>query len=271
VSDVLIAADRNAIWIAIGMAAMVLALEQRLPRPAGAKSPLRRWSVTALIAAFGVGLATLAQPLAMDVARAANALFGLPQLAQMSLPAWLLIVIALLLIDLVAYATHLAFHQVPYLWRLHKLHHADQEIDATTGFFHHPLESVATLLLQLTVLAVLGVPLLVIIAYNLMMHIWNPITHTALPFPAPLERTLGVLLVTPRMHRLHHSVRMDESNSNFGMLFSLWDRLFGTYRAPTEEPIRFGLAEDRIGPPQVWRALAAPFIRPRPPGPPADA
>lgn len=181
---------------------------------------------------------------------------GFPPLVKLGMPAWLLIIVSFLLIDLVAYLQHAGFHAVPALWRMHRVHHSDPLLDASTGVRHHPLESLIGAFMQLTLFAVLGLPILVILAYGAVMTVWQFFTHSNLSLPEPLDRLARGLVVTPGMHVVHHSVRMDEGNSNFGMVLSIWDRLFGTYRRRSaQERSTMDLGLQGRAEPQGFRAL----------------
>ena len=189
-----------------------------------------RWLVNLVLYGLGFGAALLVSPSILGFAGWLQKSLNFPPLVGMGLPDWLLVLSTFLLVDLVAYLTHAAFHGHPLLWRIHSVHHADTFMDATTGVRHHPVEAVVTTALQLSLFAILGLPLLVLVAYGAVAGVWQFFSHSNLRLPEGLDRPVRLLLVTPGMHRVHHSVRMEEGNSNFGMVLSVWDRLFGTYR-----------------------------------------
>jgi sterol desaturase/sphingolipid hydroxylase (fatty acid hydroxylase superfamily) len=123
------------------------------------------------------------------------------------------------------------FHAVPALWRLHRMHHADLDIDVTTGARFHPIEIVLSLLIKFAAIAALGIPPAAVVLFEVLLNATSMFNHSNVRIPLALEPALRWLVVTPDMHRVHHSIERDETNSNFGFNLSLWDRLFGTYRA----------------------------------------
>jgi sterol desaturase/sphingolipid hydroxylase (fatty acid hydroxylase superfamily) len=219
------------------MAFVALAgVESLFPLGAERRPRGRRWFANAALFLIGFGVVFAASPLILKGAVGLQAALHFPPLTELGLPAWLLVVVSFLLIDLLAYLSHALFHGAPWLWRLHRAHHSDVVVDASTGVRHHPVETLANAAFQLMVFAILGVPMLVILAYGLIATLWQFVTHAEVRLPEPIDRALRLVVVTPGMHRVHHSVRMDEGNSNFGMVLSIWDRLFGTYRRrPAEE------------------------------------
>ena len=152
-------------------------------------------------------------------------------LHQADAPASIAVVTGIVLLDLAIYVQHAVFHAVPALWRLHRMHHADLDIDVTTGARFHPVEIVLSLLIKFAVIAALGVPPLAVVLFEVLLNATSMFNHSNVLIPAALEPALRWLLVTPDMHRVHHSIERDETDSNFGFNLSLWDRLFGTYRA----------------------------------------
>ncbi|MEK7322725.1 MAG: sterol desaturase family protein [Pseudomonadota bacterium] len=146
-------------------------------------------------------------------------------------PSWLAIVICVVVLDFAIYLQHVMFHAVPLLWRLHRVHHADLDFDVTTGLRFHPFEIVLSTLIKFAVIAVLGPPLIAVMIFEVLLNAGAMFTHGNVRLPLGLDRLLRALVVTPDMHRVHHSVEEQETNSNFGFNLSLWDRLFGTYRA----------------------------------------
>jgi sterol desaturase/sphingolipid hydroxylase (fatty acid hydroxylase superfamily) len=148
------------------------------------------------------------------------------------LPLWAQLLVVVVLLDLTEYLRHRVFHHVRPLWLVHTVHHSDHEVDVTTGLRFHPLETGFIALLQTSLLAVAGLPLLGLIIHALVQIPTSALQHAAVRLPPSFERVAGWLIVTPGMHRVHHSTEYIETNSNYGELFSVWDRLFGTYTAP---------------------------------------
>ena len=176
--------------------------------------------------------------------------------------------LAFLLLDLFDYWMHRVFHAVPVLWRLHMIHHADPEIDASTAMRHHPLEFLAGSLFRMLPAVALGVPAAIIFVYLLVAGGIVCFHHGNIGLPKSIAALAGAIFVTPDVHRIHHSVVIDEGNSNFGAVFSFWDRVFGTYvsKSPAEqERIEFGLRE--YSDPrycEVLRVMGMPFSSRRP-------
>jgi sterol desaturase/sphingolipid hydroxylase (fatty acid hydroxylase superfamily) len=149
----------------------------------------------------------------------------------LALPAWLAIPLAIILLDLAIYFQHVMFHAVPTLWRLHRVHHSDPDFDLTTGLRFHPLEIVISTVVKCAAIAAFGVGALAVLAFEILLNATAMFNHGNGAMPAALDRTLRWLVVTPDMHRVHHSVRYNECSSNYGFNLPWWDRLFGTYRA----------------------------------------
>lgn len=166
-----------------------------------------------------VGLATIAQTNGWG-------LFNIWQI-----PGWLAILLAVMMLDLAIYLQHVMFHAVPALWRLHRVHHADLEFDVTTGLRFHPIEILASMGIKLAVVAALGPPAVAVLIFELLLNGSAMFNHANIRLPASVDRWLRLVMVTPDMHRVHHSVIVSETNSNFGFNLPWWDRLLGTYRA----------------------------------------
>lgn len=149
----------------------------------------------------------------------------------LEVPFWLAVPLAVIALDFVIYLQHVLFHAVPALWRLHRVHHADQEFDVTTGLRFHPVEIVLSMLIKLAAVAALGAPALAVLVFEVLLNATSMFNHGNVRMPAALDRTLRWIVVTPDMHRVHHSWHPNETNSNFGFSLPWWDRLLGTYRA----------------------------------------
>ena len=179
--------------------------------------------------------------------------------------------IGFLALDLVIYAQHVIFHKVPWLWRLHRMHHADLDIDVSTGLRFHPFEILISMLIKIGVIIALGIPVVAVLLFEVVLNATSLFNHSNVAMPAWLDRVLRLFLVTPDMHRVHHSVLGQEHNSNFGFNLPWWDWLFRTYRA---EP-QAGHAGMTIGLPifrdpqelRLDRLLTQPFRDDRPPKP----
>jgi sterol desaturase/sphingolipid hydroxylase (fatty acid hydroxylase superfamily) len=161
---------------------------------------------------------------------------------------WVGGVLGFLVLDVAIYVQHVVFHKVPVLWRLHRMHHADLEFDVTTGLRFHPLEVLLSMLIKLAVIAAVGVPALGVLLFEITLNATSMFNHANLGVPSELDRILRLFVVTPDMHRVHHSILVHETNSNFGFNVPWWDHLFGTYRAqPAEgqEGMTIGLSQFR--------------------------
>ena len=145
-------------------------------------------------------------------------------------PFWLAVIVSVIAMDFVIYLQHVMVHAVPVLWRLHRVHHADLDYDVTTGARFHPIEIILSMLIKLATIAVLGPPVLAVIIFEVVLNAMAMFNHGNVGLPAWLDKSLRFFVVTPDMHRVHHSIEDDEANSNFGFNLSWWDRLFGTYR-----------------------------------------
>jgi sterol desaturase/sphingolipid hydroxylase (fatty acid hydroxylase superfamily) len=158
--------------------------------------------------------------------------WGLFQIMRLS--AWATFPLAIMALDLAIYLQHVMFHAVPALWRLHRMHHADQEFDVTTGLRFHPIEILLSMGIKLGVVAALGTPAIAVLIFEVLLNATSMFSHSNVRIPLRLDRVLRWMVVTPDMHRVHHSVVVRETNSNFGFNLPWWDRLFGTYRGQPE-------------------------------------
>ena len=152
-------------------------------------------------------------------------------LNALALPGWAAIAAGIALLDLAIYFQHVMLHAVPALWRLHRVHHADLDFDVTTGARFHPIEILISTAVKCAAIAALGAPVISVFVFEILLNATAMFNHANASLPQRLERWLRWLVVTPDMHRVHHSVRYEESSSNFGFNLPWWDRLFGTYRA----------------------------------------
>jgi len=146
-------------------------------------------------------------------------------------PGWVAILASVLLLDLAIYLQHVLFHAVPGLWRLHRMHHADLEFDATTGLRFHPVEIVMSMAIKLAVVAALGAPAVAVLIFEVLLNGTALFNHANIDLPRRVDRWLRLIVVTPDMHRVHHSTDPRETNSNYGFNLPWWDRLLGTYVA----------------------------------------
>jgi sterol desaturase/sphingolipid hydroxylase (fatty acid hydroxylase superfamily) len=146
-------------------------------------------------------------------------------------PAWLVITLSIVVLDLAIYLQHVLFHAVPVLWRLHRMHHTDLEVDVTTGVRFHPLEILLSMGIKLGVIAAFGTPAVSVLVFEVLLNATSMFNHGNVRLSPAIDRVLRWIVVTPEMHRVHHSMVARETNSNFGFNLPWWDRLLGTYRA----------------------------------------
>jgi len=145
-------------------------------------------------------------------------------------PVWLAIVVSVIALDFVIWLQHVMVHAIPLLWRLHRVHHADLDYDLTTGTRFHPFEILLSMLIKFAAIALLGPPIVAVILFEVLLNATSTFNHGNVRLPTRVDRILRCLVVTPDMHRVHHSIEEDETNSNFGFNLPWWDRLLGTYR-----------------------------------------
>ena len=189
---------------------------------------------------------------------------GWGALNQVNLPEGTRLFVGIVALDLAIYFQHVLFHAVPALWRLHRVHHADLDFDVTTGARFHPIEMVLSMVIKLATIMALGAPPIAVLLFELVLSAAAMFSHANARLPLAIDRVLRWMVVTPDMHRVHHSVVSNETNSNFGFNLSLWDRLLGTYRAqPCEGHLGMVIGiQDYRDPRQVTRLagiLALPF------------
>jgi len=187
-------------------------------------------------------------------------------LNALTIPEWVAVLVAIVVLDLAIYLQHVLFHAVPALWRLHRMHHTDLDFDVTTGVRFHPIEIMLSMGIKLVVVAALGAPPLAVLVFEVLLNATSLFNHGNIRLPQLVDRVLRWVVVTPDMHRVHHSWHPDETNSNFGFNLPWWDRLLGTYK---DQP-RDGHEEMTIGinlfREPAWeridRMLIQPFIGP---------
>ena len=247
-----------------GVLILVAAWEAARPRRARSFSRWLRWPSNFAMVAFNTIVLRLLFPAAA---------VGMAWLAQergwglfnnLELPAALAIVISVVALDLLIYLQHVMFHAVPALWRLHRMHHADLDFDVTTGARFHPIEIVLSMLIKLAAVAVLGAPAVAVVIFEVLLNATAMFNHGNLRLPEGVDRFLRLVVVTPDMHRVHHSIVPAEANSNFGFNLPWWDRLLGTYRAQPaagHEAMTIGIEQFRTPKDlRLDRLLVQPFL-----------
>ena len=214
-----------------GVLSSVAAWEWLAPRRARSHSRLARWPSNLGIVAVNTVVVRVLFPAAAVGAAWFAAERGWGVLGLLDLPYWLAVILSVAVLDLTIYLQHVMFHAVPLLWRLHRMHHADLDIDVTTGARFHPFEIVLSMGIKLAVVVLIGAPPFAVVIFEVLLNATAMFNHGNIRIPGGIDRVLRWLVVTPDMHRVHHSVVADETNSNFGFNLPWWDRLFGTYRA----------------------------------------
>ncbi|MCW1956117.1 MAG: sterol desaturase family protein [Roseobacter sp.] len=251
--------------IFIGLFVLFAAAEAYRPRRARQIPRRTRWRTnwgfsllnTGALRLMAIGLPLLAVGAAIDAEQNGWGLFNL-----LDAPGWLEIVLAVLLFDFAIWLQHLVTHKVPLLWRLHRVHHADTEIDVTTAIRFHPVEIALSMGLKIGLVYLLGPAALAIILFEIMLNGTAMFNHSNLALPRWLDRGLRLVLVTPDMHRVHHSVHRAEHDSNYGFALSVWDRLFRTYIAEPKDghiKMKIGLQWQDQRPSKLGWSLWLPF------------
>jgi sterol desaturase/sphingolipid hydroxylase (fatty acid hydroxylase superfamily) len=243
---------------------LVALWEIRTPRRRLKTSKKARWIANLSIITINPVLLRLVFPLlAVETAQSAQ-VNGWGLLNKIEIPSMAAVGIGIVLVDLVVYLQHVMFHAVPLLWRLHMMHHTDLDYDLTTGLRFHPIEIVMSMTLKLTVIVALGPPVFSVLAFEIILNGMALFNHANIKTPQFVDTWLRRVVVTPDMHRVHHSVIIRETNSNYGFNLSCWDRLFGTYKDQPEKgqaDMVIGLAQFRD--PQklsLWYILVMPFV-----------
>ena len=219
----------------LGIFALMAIWETIAPRRARTFSRLMRWPSNLGIVALNTLLIRVLFPVA------AVGLAGVGQqkswglLNNFELPNWLAVLLAVALLDLIIYLQHVMFHAVPVLWRLHRMHHTDLDLDVTSGARFHPIEIVLSMAIKMVAVIALGPPVVAVVVFEVLLNGTAMFNHSNVLIPASVDRVLRLIFVTPDMHRVHHSIIPKETNSNFGFNLPWWDRLFGTYLAQPVE------------------------------------
>lgn len=226
-------------------------------RPSAARRR-QRWHNVGMIAVAFVANVTFGALALIPLAWSEANSFGL--LYRLFGQSALAIVIGIFALDFSLYIAHVLMHKVPAFWRFHRVHHADPELDSTNGLRQHPLEAMFAAIVLVIMVPLLGVSSASSALYTTLALPWFLLNHSNLKYPAWFERAGSLLMSTPNWHRMHHSAYQPETDSNYGCLFSIWDRLFGTARRPKVEHIQFGLERFRDPNEQtIMKLLKMPF------------
>lgn len=242
---------------------VMMAAETLFPRKERTLPRRHRWTSNLLLIAIDSIFLRLIFPIvAVGVAVIAETK-GWGLFNMIDLPVWLEIILAIIILDVMIYWQHVASHHIPFLWALHKVHHADRDIDVTTGSRFHPLEIALSMGYKMILVVILGPAVLAVIIFEIILNGCAMFNHSNVKLPVGFDRVLRRFIVTPDMHRVHHSSITAETNSNYGFSLSIWDRIFGSYTAQPakgHEGMEIGLSDYQSSAPSslTW-SLILPF------------
>jgi sterol desaturase/sphingolipid hydroxylase (fatty acid hydroxylase superfamily) len=218
-----------------GIFVVMALLELAMPRRVPGEGKKARWFTNLMITGINSlilrAMAMLAAPIAAVVAAAWAQSQGWGVLNWLDWPGWLKIILAMIVLDLAIYGQHVASHKIPLIWRLHKVHHSDVDFDVTTALRFHPVEIALSMLWKIAVVLALGASPWAVVLFEVTLNGCAMFNHANIALPLRLDAVVRLLIVTPDMHRVHHSIHSSEHDSNYGFNLSLWDRLFKTYTA----------------------------------------
>lgn len=246
-----------------GVFILMISAETLFPKKQRVLKRMQRWSTNLSLTLISTLLVSLLFPIAA---------IGLAQYAQdqhwgilnvFNLPLWAHILVSIIALDFAIYVQHVASHKFPIFWRLHKVHHADRDIDATTGIRFHPVEIILSLFYKFAAICVLGPHMLGVFIFEILLNASALFNHANLSLPKSVDKILRIFIVTPDMHRVHHSVILKETNANYGFNLSIWDKIFRTYIAQPRQghdKMTIGLAQYQSPKPSfiLW-CLTLPF------------
>lgn len=230
----------------LGILLIMLLLENYLPARQSKINKRYRWTGNFTLLIVSSITAKLVLPLGVVGVAIYCTEYQLGLFNVVNLPYWLSVVIGVVLLDLLIYWQHRLFHVVPWLWRLHKVHHADSHVDASTGLRFHPIEIVLSILLKALWVFILGIPAVAVIIFEIALNGFALFNHANIRLPKSLEVLFRKIIITQELHRIHHSQVVSETNSNYGFSVVFWDRIFGSYRARAKKhdrDIDIGLKE----------------------------
>ena len=245
----------------LALFALFAGLERLAPRDRAVRRQ-GRWVTNLLMTAIDAlalrALAIVMPALAVGAAVDAQAL-GWGLFNAVGWPGWAEFVLAVLVLDFAIWAQHWLTHRVPVFWRFHRVHHADAGFDVTTAVRFHPVEIAASMLLKIGLVYALGPAAMAVLVFEVLLNGTSLFNHANIAMPAGVERVVRMVLVTPDMHRVHHSTRLAEHDSNYGFALSVWDRVFGTYTAQGREGMEVGLEWQDERPMRLGWSLMLPF------------
>jgi sterol desaturase/sphingolipid hydroxylase (fatty acid hydroxylase superfamily) len=249
----------------LGILAILIVVEFWLPRKQRVHPRQRRWITNGLITVVNtitLNLMNIAMPLlavgaAMDAGGKGWGLFNL-----LNLPLWADIILTVIILDFVVWFQHLLSHKIPFLWRFHRMHHTDRDLDVTSAVRFHPVEIAYSMLLKIAVVYLLGPAAIAVVIFEIILNGTAMFNHANLGLSKNIDAILRKVLVTPDMHRVHHSIYRDEHDSNYGFAMSIWDRIFKTYTAQPRDghnDMKLGLQWQDDRPTKLSWSLLLPF------------
>lgn len=188
----------------------------------------QRWRHNIVLLMLGALCVRMTQPILLSLVALSSQHFGLLNLFE--LPVWSVLLLSVLLLDCVIYWQHRLFHRIPFLWRLHRVHHSDPELDVSSAIRFHPIEIVLSLVIKASAVLLLGIPIEAVLIFDVLLNASAMFNHTNARLPNRVESMVHHLIITPDMHRIHHSRVSEETNSNYGFFLSIWDAIFCTKR-----------------------------------------
>lgn len=230
----------------IGVMLLMMAWEALAPARTDPVGRPRRWRTNLLMLLSGSVLLRLLAPISLVAIAGWAQQHDIGALYLIDLPFSVKVLLAIVMFDMIIYWQHRLFHQIPWLWRLHQIHHADPHIDSTSGLRFHPLEILLSYGVKLVAVLLLGAPALAIMLFEIILNASAIFNHSNIRLPAKIEWPLRQIIVTQQMHRIHHSQRPEETNSNYSFNLTLWDKLFGSYRktaTKTDQELDIGLVQ----------------------------
>jgi sterol desaturase/sphingolipid hydroxylase (fatty acid hydroxylase superfamily) len=228
--------DQIRLSIFLGVLVLMLVLESLIPRHPTVDSKLRRLAINFSLTGFNVLLIRLLLGgAAVSMAHFAGQ-GGWGLLNYLDWPVAVEMAVGIVFLDLMIYIQHVVLHMIPFFWRFHRVHHSDLDLDVSSGFRFHPLEILGSMIYKLGLVAALGPSVMTVVVFEAILNGMAQFSHSNIKLPLGLDRTLRWLFVTPDMHRIHHSVEVPETNSNYGFNLSIWDRLLGTYIHDGKKP-----------------------------------
>ncbi len=268
-SSVMPIEDSNTLRFAIFIGVLLTMgfLELFIPKRELTVSKTRRWITNIFIAGFGSAVVRLMGFIALPIVALSAAFWAEKMnwglLQHLDLGFWVEFFLALIILDFAIYLQHVASHKIPILWRLHRVHHSDRDIDVTTAVRFHPIEIGLSMLFKVIVIFLLGPAVLAVFWFEVLLNACAMFNHANIQLPGWLDRILRCIIVTPDMHRVHHSVRENETNSNYGFNLSVWDMVFKTYNAQPKDghkSMTIGLKDyQSLNPTKLLWSLILPF------------